>query len=98
MNVPVIAPLGPEYLISCCIAGECCVVGKEVPNATFDVFWMEQTRAAYGAAVCETRCVLTLWVSFLVGVASVDKTGGRVQLVLQLHVEPSSLAECVPRS
>lgn len=51
-----------------------------------------------GAAESETRFALTLWVGFLVGVTSVDKTCGRVQLVLQLHVKPSSLAECIPSS
>lgn len=42
--------------------------------------------------------MLTLWVSLLVGVAGVDEAGGRIQFVLQLHVEPSGLTECIPSS
>lgn len=41
---------------------------------------------------------LTLWVGLLVSVACVDKAGGGVQFVLKLYVEPSRLAESVPRS
>lgn len=42
--------------------------------------------------------MLTLWVSLLVCVAGVDEAGGRIQFVLQLHVEPSGLTECIPSS
>lgn len=70
---------------------------EEVVNKYFNAAWVQQTRAENGAAECESG-FLTLWVSFLVGVASVDETCGRVQLVLQLHVKPSSLAECIPSS